>query len=58
MPGEMYRVFTHYKRDEWERFMSTVTDWDLKQYWDYCLTAERCSALRARRATSCVESPD
>jgi glutamine synthetase len=35
MPGEMYRVFTHYKRDEWEKFMSTVTDWDLKQYWDY-----------------------
>jgi glutamine synthetase len=35
MPDEMYRVFTHYKRDEWEKFMSTVTDWDLKQYWDY-----------------------
>ena len=35
MPDEMYRVFMHYKRDEWERFMSTVTDWDLKQYWDY-----------------------
>jgi glutamine synthetase len=35
MPGDMYRVFTHYKRDEWEKFMSTVTDWDLKQYWDY-----------------------
>jgi glutamine synthetase len=35
MPGEMYRVFMHYKRDEWERFMSTVTEWDLKQYWDY-----------------------
>jgi glutamine synthetase len=35
MPGEMYRVFTHYKSDEWEKFMSTVTDWDLKQYWDY-----------------------
>ena len=32
---EMYRVFTHYKRDEWEKFMCTVTDWDLKQYWDY-----------------------
>ena len=36
MPDEMYRVFTHYKRDEWERFMATVTDvgrrahiWDL-----------------------------
>jgi glutamine synthetase len=35
MPGDMYRVFTHYKSDEWEKFMSTVTDWDLKQYWDY-----------------------
>jgi glutamine synthetase len=35
MPGDMYRVFMHYKRDEWERFMATVTEWDLKQYWDY-----------------------
>ena len=35
MPDEMYRVFMHYKRDGRERFMSTVTDWDLKQYWDY-----------------------
>ena len=35
LPGEMYRVFTHYKRDEWEKFMATVTEWDLKQYWDY-----------------------
>jgi glutamine synthetase len=36
MPDEMYRVFTHYKRDEWERFNSTVTDWDRRTYWD-CL---------------------
>lgn len=36
LPDEMYRVFTHYKRDEWERFMSTVTRWDLETYWD-CL---------------------
>jgi len=35
LPDEMYRVFTHYKRDEWEKFMCTVTEWDLKQYWDY-----------------------
>jgi glutamine synthetase len=35
MPDEMYRVFMHYKRDEWERFMSTVTRWDLETYWDY-----------------------
>ena len=36
LPGEMYTVFMHYKRDEWERFLSTVTDWDLETYWD-CL---------------------
>jgi glutamine synthetase len=36
MPDEMYRVFTHYKRDEWEKFNHTVTDWDLQTYWD-CL---------------------
>jgi len=36
MPEEMYTVFEHYKRDEWESFMATVTDWDLNTYWD-CL---------------------
>jgi glutamine synthetase len=36
MPGEMYTVFEHYKRDEWERFNHTVTDWDLETYLD-CL---------------------
>ena len=36
LPDEMYRVFMHYKRDEWEKFLSTVTDWDLETYWD-CL---------------------
>ena len=36
MPDEMYRVFTHYKGDEWERFNHTVTEWDLQTYWD-CL---------------------
>jgi glutamine synthetase len=29
-----YRVFEHYKRDEWERFMATVTDWDIEEYLD------------------------
>jgi glutamine synthetase len=24
----------HYKRDEWERFISTVSDWDVKEYLD------------------------
>jgi glutamine synthetase len=36
MPGDMYRVYTHYKRDEWERFMATVTEWDVETYID-CL---------------------
>jgi glutamine synthetase len=35
MPDEMYRVFTHYKGDEWEKYMATVTDWDMQTYWDY-----------------------
>jgi glutamine synthetase len=36
MPGEMFRVFEHYKRDEWERYNATVTDWDVETYMD-CL---------------------
>ncbi len=35
LPGDMYRVFMHYKRDEWEKFMATVTDWDMEMYLDY-----------------------
>jgi len=31
----MYRVFTWYKRDEWERFLATVSDWDYQNYMDY-----------------------
>ena len=34
LPGEMLDVFMHYKRDEWERFIGTVTDWDVKEYLD------------------------
>jgi len=34
LPGDMYRVFMHYKRDEWERFISTVTEWDVNEYLD------------------------
>ena len=36
LPNEMYKVFKHYKDDEWARFMATVTRWDLETYWD-CL---------------------
>ncbi|MHB1928867.1 MAG: glutamine synthetase family protein [Acidimicrobiales bacterium] len=34
LPGDMYKVFMHYKRDEWIRFISTVSDWDVKEYLD------------------------
>ena len=36
LPGEMYRVYKWYKNDEWERFLATVTEWDLNTYLD-CL---------------------
>jgi glutamine synthetase len=35
MPGEMYRLYNEYKTDEWERFMHTTTDWDVRTYLDY-----------------------
>ena len=32
MPGEMHRLYDEYKRDEWERFLHTSTEWDLATY--------------------------
>ena len=34
LPDEMLKVFLHYKRDEWERFIGTVSEWDIKEYLD------------------------
>jgi len=34
LPGEMYTVFMHYKRDEWERYCATVSNWDVEEYLD------------------------
>jgi glutamine synthetase len=34
LPGDMYRVFHHHKHDEWMRFISTVTEWDVQTYLD------------------------
>jgi glutamine synthetase len=34
LPGDMFRVFSHYKRDEWERYCAQVTDWDVQEYLD------------------------
>ena len=36
MPDEMYKIYHWYKNDEWERFMHTVTEWDVETYMD-CL---------------------
>ena len=36
LPGEMYRLYMEYKTDEWEKFLATVTEWDLETYID-CL---------------------
>ncbi|MXX89596.1 MAG: glutamine synthetase [Boseongicola sp. SB0677_bin_26] len=36
LPGEMYRLYEEYKRDEFARFMSTVTEWDNEMYME-CL---------------------
>ena len=36
LPDEMYKVYKHYKNDEWERFNHTVTNWDVETYLD-CL---------------------
>ena len=32
MPGRLYKVFDWYKRDEWERYLAAVTDWEREEY--------------------------
>jgi glutamine synthetase len=32
IPGRLYKVFNHYKRDEWERYLAAVTDWERNEY--------------------------
>jgi glutamine synthetase len=34
LPGEMLKVFMHYKKDEWNRFLAQVSDWDIETYLD------------------------
>jgi glutamine synthetase len=36
LSGEMYRLYDQYKRDEWERFLATTSNWDMENYMD-CL---------------------
>lgn len=32
LPDDMGRCFLHAKRDEWDRFIATVTEWDIDRY--------------------------
>ena len=32
LPGRLYKVFLHYKTDEWERYLAHVSDWELDRY--------------------------
>jgi glutamine synthetase len=36
LPGEMYTLYHWYKRDEWEKFLATTSEWDIEMYLD-CL---------------------
>ena len=36
LPGDMYAIYDWYKRDEWNKFIWQVSDWDVKTYLD-CL---------------------
>ena len=36
LPGHMHEIYDWYKRDEWDRFIWQVSDWDVKTYLD-CL---------------------
>ena len=36
LPGDLYRVYDWYKRDEWNKFIGQVSDWDVNMYLD-CL---------------------
>jgi glutamine synthetase len=35
LPGKMHGVYEDIKRDEWARFLATVTEWDIESYMDF-----------------------
>jgi glutamine synthetase len=36
LPGDLYKIYDGYERDEWNRFIGETSDWDVKTYLD-CL---------------------
>ena len=57
MPGEMYRLYDEYKRDEWERFLHTVTEWDMKTYLDCSAVARREAKETRTHVRNCRSDP-
>ena len=45
LPGRLYDVYMHYKRDEWEQFLAAVTDWEREKYLDVCRSSQ-CAESR------------
>ena len=57
MPGRLYKVFDHYKRDEWERYLAAVTDWERDEYLEVPARShvrDRRDHLPGRRRTTSV----
>ena len=51
MPGRLYKVFNHYKRDEWERYLAAVTDWERDEYLEV-LPVAMCGSQGSSTATA------
>lgn len=51
MPGDVYRLYKEYKIDEWERFMATVSDWDMVNL-SRLLALNRSQETEARRCAA------
>ncbi len=59
MPGEMHACLHALQARRDEKFMATVTNWDLEQYWDILpLTASHCLLQRIGKDTPCAELLD
>ena len=61
LPGRLYRVFEHYKRDEWERYLAAVkrvTPADLQRVAREYLTLENRSLYALLPAGTAPKSFD
>ena len=52
LPGRLYKVFDHYKRDEWERYLAAVTDWERDEYLEVAPVAPCAGSPGSSTATA------